>query len=45
MVEKYILVFQSHLEVGYESPGVPLQVEGGEDELVEGAAALVDQVE
>ena len=45
MVKKYILVFQSHLEVGYEGPGVPLQVEGGEDELVEGAAALVDQVE
>ena len=39
----YILVL--HLEVGYEGPGVPLQVEGGEDELVEGAAALVDQVE
>ena len=34
-----------HLEVGNERPCVPLEVEGGEDELVEGTAALVDQVE
>ena len=34
-----------HLEVGDERPCVPLEVEGGEDELVEGTAALVDQVE
>ena len=39
------MVFFTDLEVSIESPGVSLQLEGGEDEFVERTAVTVNQVE
>ena len=39
------MINDSHLEVSDKRPGGALQVEGREDEFIEGAALLVNQIE
>ena len=41
----FLYIVSTYFEVSIESPGVSLQLEGGEDELVERTAVTVYQVE